>query len=478
MTLEVYNSLSNEKEEFQPLEDGRVTMYVCGQTVYDYMHIGHGRTYIAFDIIKRYLEFKGYAVKTVINITDVNDKINNRAEEEDREPEDVAREYSQVNLEDFRSLGVHADAYPKASEYVSEMIAMVEDLIDRGLAYESEGNVFFNVRAMDDYGKLSNQELEDISGDRDDIMAMDAKEHPEDFVLWRSRDPDETNGPTWESPWGTGVPGWHIECSAMSSSLLGDQFDIHGGGSDLVFPHHEDEIAQAEGSTGTKPWVRYWMHSGLVQMKDEKMSKSLGNFVPTRELLQEYEPEVLRLLVASAHYRKPMEYSEERVEEAVSNLEKLRSARNSLQGELNNVELVPDKLDDRDVETLDTIFACRQRFVEAMDDDFNTPEAMAALFDLVREANDYVDADHPSRRPVVERALRELEELSQVLGVLETEDTTGSEGGEFIDLLVDARERAREEEQFDLADWIRDRIEEKGISVEDTSTGTRWTREN
>ncbi|MDY6771198.1 MAG: cysteine--tRNA ligase [Candidatus Nanohaloarchaea archaeon] len=476
MTLQVYNSLSNEKEAFQPLQDGLVAMYVCGQTVYDYMHIGHGRTYIAFDVIRRYLEFKGYAVKTVINITDVNDKINDRAEEEGREPREVADEYARINLEDFEELGVHADAYPKASEYVDEMIETVEALIEKGLAYESQGNVFFDVREFADYGKLSNQELEDISGDRDDIMAMDAKKHPEDFVLWRSRSSDDTNGPTWDSPWGEGVPGWHIECSAMSSKLLGDRFDIHGGGSDLVFPHHEDEIAQAEGATGEEPWVKYWMHSGLVRMEEDKMSKSLGNFVPTRELLEEYDPGVLRLLVASTHYRKPLDYSEEKLEEAEQNLAKLRNARNNLEAELNNVAFVPDKLDDHDVETLDKVFELRERFIDAMDDDFNTPEALKNLFELASRANAYVNDDRASKRPVIERALKELHELAWVVGVLGEEAQTGEEASAFIDLAVDAREKARESEQYELADWIRDRLAEKGVELEDTSTGTRWTR--
>ncbi|MDY6777556.1 MAG: cysteine--tRNA ligase [Candidatus Nanohaloarchaea archaeon] len=477
MTLQVYNSLSNEKEEFQPLRDDMVTMYVCGQTVYDYMHIGHGRTYIAFDIIRRYLEFKGYAVRTVINITDVNDKINERAEEEGREPREVADEYARINLEDFQELGIRADAYPKASEYVDEMIETVQQLIERGYAYESGGNVFFDVREFADYGKLSNQELDQIAGDRDDIMAMDEKKNEEDFVLWRSRSSEETNGPTWDSPWGEGVPGWHIECSAMSSELLGDQFDIHGGGSDLVFPHHEDEIAQAEASTGKQPWVNYWMHSGLVQMEEEKMSKSLGNFVPTRELLEEHEPETLRLMVASAHYRKPLSYSEDRLEEARENLEKLRNARDNLQAELNVAETVPSRLDQHDLEALQDAFDHRRGFVEAMDDDFNTPEALKQLLGLASSANRYIDETSSPKRPVLERFLRELRELGTVVGVLEEQETGQSEVDRFIDLAVQAREQARQKEQYDLADWIRDELEERGVELEDTGDGTRWRKD-
>jgi len=448
-------------------------MYVCGQTVYDYMHIGHGRTYIAFDIIRRYLEFKGYAVKMVINITDVNDKINDRAKEEGSEPEEVAEEYAQINLEDFEALGVRADAYPKASAYVEEMIEMVEALIDAGLAYESEGNVFFDVTAFDDYGKLSNQELEELSGERDDILAMDAKQDERDFVLWRARKGDD--GPTWEGPWGEGVPGWHIECSAMSSKLLGDKFDIHGGGSDLVFPHHEDEIAQAEGATGKTPWVKYWMHSGLVRMRDEKMSKSLGNFIPTRELLEGHDAEALRLMVASAHYRKPLEYSEQAIHDAEENLATLRNARDNLQAELNAVAMVPSKLDERDIDALESVFALRERFVAAMDDDFNTPEALKHLLELAHVGNEYVASDTP-KRPVLERALNELEELARVLGVLEDGKTTEKTGDAYVDLLVNVREKARNEEQYEMADWIRDKLEERGIRLEDTEKGARWTR--
>jgi cysteinyl-tRNA synthetase len=477
MTLRVYNSLSNEKEVFEPLDDDIVRMYVCGQTVYDYMHIGHGRTYIAFDTIRRYLELKGYAVKTVINITDVNDKINDRAQEEGREPREVADEYARINLEDFDALGIRADAYPKASEYVDEMIEHVQKLIENGLAYESEGNVFFDVHAFEEYGQLSNQDLEDISGDRDDIMAMDAKEHPEDFVLWRSRDPDETDGPTWDSPWGEGVPGWHIECSAMSSSLLGEQFDIHGGGSDLVFPHHEDEIAQAEGATGRHPWVKYWMHSGLVRMEEDKMSKSLGNFVPTHDLLEEYDPGVLRLLVAMTHYRKPLDYSEDKLGEAERNLETLRNAVENIEAELNAVATVPSRLDDDDVATLDRVFELRQAFIEAMDDDFNTPEALKNLMELASVANTYVNETGSCKRPVLERLRGQLRELGSILGVLEDASGEAGEAAPFVDLVVEARDRARDAGEYELADWIRDRLEEKGIRVEDTSEGTRWSSE-
>ncbi len=354
------------------------------------------------------------------------------------------------------------------------MIETVKTLIDNGFAYESEGNVFFDIREFREYGKLSNQELDEIAGDRDDIIDLEAKKHEEDFVLWRSRESSETNGPTWDSPWGEGVPGWHIECSVMSSRLLGDRFDIHGGGVDLVFPHHEDEIAQAEGATGEEPWVKYWMHSGLVRMKDEKMSKSLGNFVPTRELLEEYDPEVLRLLVASTQYRKPMDYSEEKLEEAEQNLAKLRNAKDNLEAEINAVDLVPDKLDEDDIDTLDRALELREQFIEAMDDDFNSPLALKHLLELANLGNTYVASDSP-KRPVLSRILKELEELGWIIGVFGPEETETDRLESVLDLALDLREEARKQENYEMADTIRERLEESGVRVEDTEKGARWT---
>ncbi len=499
MTLNIYNSLTKEKEPFKPLdEEGRtVKMYVCGQTVYDYMHIGHARTYIAFDIVRRYLEFKGYAVKTVINITDVNDKINDRAEDEGRGPWEVAEEFTRINLEDFEALGVKADAYPKASDHITEMIELVETLESDGIAYEVDGDVFFDVHAFEDYGKLSHQDLEDIRPEReDDIVASDKKRNLEDFVLWKSRvleenmgqsgtegdassDDGDATGPTWESPWGEGIPGWHIECSAMATTLLGEQFDIHGGGSDLVFPHHEDEIAQSEAATG-KDWVNYWMHSGLVRMDSDKMSKSLGNFVSSRELLEQYGPEVIRLMVAGTHYRKPLDYSEEKLEEAERKLEQLRNTVQTVEAELREVDTVPGQYTAYDVETLNEVFERRGRFLDAMDDDFNAPEALKHLYGLDDLLNRYVaDAEEP-KRPVLERGLHTFHQLGGILGIFAAPDTAQSEEDAVLDMLLDEimeiRQQLREEQQYALADNLRDAIENAGVQLEDTDRGTRWKR--
>lgn len=478
MTLKIYNSLTKEKEEFEPLneEDRVVTMYVCGQTVYDYMHIGHARTYIAFDNVRRYLEFLGYGVKTVINITDVNDKINMRAEEEDRDPWSVAEEFSRINLEDFEALGVTADAYPKASEYVQEMIDLVERLVENGVAYVVDGDVFFDVHKFEAYGKLSHQDLEDIRPEReDDIVASEKKQNPEDFVLWKAREGSE-HSPTWESPWGEGIPGWHIECSAMSMELLGEQFDIHGGGSDLVFPHHEDEIAQAEAATETH-WVTYWMHSGLVRMDEDKMSKSLGNFVPTRDLLEEYEPEAIRLMVAGTHYRKPLDYSEEKLSEAEKRIEQLQNTVETVQAEIRESSVVPGQYTRQDVDALSEIFAQRDAFLDAMDDDFNTPEALKQLYGLEELLNRYVnEADEP-KRPVMERGLDTLQQLGQILGILSTGETVTDDAVDvLLDELLELRERLREEQQYALADDVRDALQDAGVQIEDTGRGARWKR--
>ncbi|MFB6217285.1 MAG: cysteine--tRNA ligase, partial [Candidatus Aenigmatarchaeota archaeon] len=413
MTLKVYDTLSGQKEEFEPLEEGKVKMYVCGQTVYDYMHIGHGKTYIAFDIIRRYLEHKGYDVKTVINITDVNEKILNRADEENVEYWDIVEEYSEINIDNFEEMGVNGDVYPKASEYIQEMIDMVQKLIERGHAYEVDGDVFFDVRSFEDYGKLSNQDIDDLSSERDDIISSDKKKNQEDFVLWRKKDVE----PSWESPWGKGWPGWHIECSAMSVSVLGETIDIHGGGSDLVFPHHENEIAQSEGCSG-KEFARYWMNSGLVRMGDDKMSKSLGNFVSTEELLDRHDPGVLRLMVASSHYRSEMTFSENKLEESEKKLQRLKNTVSDLEAQLREVDLVPDKYDVEDMKTLDDVIRLENEFENAMDDDFNTPEALKHLMELSSELQGYMERVDP-KGPALKRGMETIKELGNIIGILE-----------------------------------------------------------
>ncbi|KXA89523.1 hypothetical protein AKJ57_05195 [candidate division MSBL1 archaeon SCGC-AAA259A05] len=476
MTLKVYNSLTNEKEEFKPLEEKTVKMYVCGQTVYDYMHVGHARTYVAFDIVRRYLEFLGYSVETVINITDVNKKINDRAREEDESPWNIAKRFAEINLEDFDDLGIEADAYPKASDYISEMIDLVGKLMSKDLAYEAEGDVFFDVRKFGKYGELSNQDLEDIRPERtDEITSSEKKKNPEDFALWKSQEESEFS-PTWKSPWGEGVPGWHIECSTMSLSLLGEQFDIHGGGSDLVFPHHENEIAQTEGATGKK-WVNYWMHSGLVQMGEEKMSKSQQNFVSVRELLEEHDPQALRLMIAETHYRNPMKYSDEKIEKAEKTLKSLKNAVRNLKAEINSFEeSIPSKMREKDIEFLEQVFNLKKEFLEAMDDDFNTPKALRNLHELSKLAHSYLE-ENP-KRPVLSRALTTILDLGGILGILEEKEKRQLKRGSLMENLMEEilklRERYRKKGEYEAADSIRNALEEARITIEDTERGPRW----
>lgn len=471
--MRIYNSLANEEEKFEPLNENEIKMYVCGQTVYDYMHVGHARTYVSFDIIKRFLEHQGFTVNTVINITDVNDKINDRAKEENRSPWDVAEEFSQIMLEDFEKLGVNADAFPKSSKYVQEMIDLVLDLEEEGLAYESDGDVFFNVEKFADYGKLSNQTLEEMKSDREEeIISSGKKKNKADFVLWKSRG-ETDNSPTWDSPWGEGVPGWHIECSAMALSLLGEQIDIHGGGSDLVFPHHENEIAQVEG-VSKKDWVKYWMHSGLVRIGGEKMSKSLGNFASVRDILKNHDPEALRLMIAGSHYREPMRFSEEKIEETEKRLNSLKNTVENLKAEIRTTEIVPEKLKEKDLDFLEGIFDSKRNFIDAMKDDFNTPEALSQLYEIERLINSYISSE--PKRPLMKRALNVTLELSSIIGILEEEKTERRETkiDSVLEGILELREKLREEGKYETADVIRSAIEKTGIKVEDTDDGPRW----
>lgn len=473
MTLRVYNSLTNKVEEFEPLKDDFVTMYICGQTVYDYMHVGHARTYVSFDIIKRYLEYLGYQVKTVINITDVNDKINERAKNEERVPWEVAEEFSTINIEDFDSLGISADAYPKASEYIPEMIDLIERLEDKGIAYEAEGDVFFDVHKFDDYGKLSNQDIGSIRSEREEeIVSAEKKRNPSDFVLWRSRESSEYS-PAWDSPWGEGVPGWHIECSAMSMELLGDQMDIHGGGSDLVFPHHENEIAQVEGVT-EKKWVKYWIHTGLVRISGDKMSKSVGNIVSARELIEEYGSDAVRLMVASSHCRAPMNFSEERIVESSNNVQSLKNTFEDIRAEIRASSLIPDKFGSKDVKLLDRIFALKSDFFEAMNEDFNTPEALKSLYKLESSIQSYL-SDEP-KRTVLKRAREVMSELCSILGIVPDKGEMRSVEtgfGRLVEEVLALRENLRESGNYELADEIRSALREAGVKIEDTDRGPR-----
>ena len=455
MALSIYNTLTRQKEEFKPIHEGKVGMYVCGMTVYDYCHMGHGRVMVSFDVIVRYLRHKGYDVNYIRNITDIDDKIITRANE-NGEPFNVLvdRMVDAMN-EDFALLGVQKpNSEPKATEHIEGIINMVQTLIEKGFAYAgSNGDVYYRVRKFDGYGKLSGKILEELeSGARVDVA--DEKEDPLDFVLWKAAKPDE---PSWESPWGDGRPGWHIECSAMSTCCLGNNFDIHGGGPDLKFPHHENEIAQSEAATGEN-YANTWMHAGALRIDGEKMSKSLGNFFTIRDVIKEYDPEVLRFFLLSSQYRSEINYSQEGLKEAQGKLERFYTA---LQGADLSVT-APEGTD------------YAQRFEAAMDDDFNTPLAISILFELATDIN---KAEGGEKNQLA--AL--LKKLGGVLGCLETDPEAFFKSGvevdeAFIQDLIEKRIQAKKDKDFALADQIRDDLDAQGIVLKDGKDGTTWSK--
>jgi cysteinyl-tRNA synthetase len=461
--LKIYNSLSKQKETFTPIEPGKVRMYVCGMTVYDYCHVGHARVLVVFDVVYRYLRYRGYDVTYVRNITDIDDKIINRALENGEEFHALTQRFIEAMHEDAKAIGVlQPDLEPKATDNIDSILEMITTLEQKGLAYQAKnGDVYYSVKSFPDYGKLSHKNLDDLqAGSR--VEVDEAKQDPLDFVLWKPAKPDE---PMWDSPWGQGRPGWHIECSAMSTRFLGNHFDIHGGGLDLQFPHHENEIAQSEGCTG-EHFVNYWMHNGFVRINEEKMSKSLGNFFTLREVLERYQGEEIRAFILSSHYRSPLNYSDEQLDHARQALTRLYTA---LRG-LENAE----PLDDGNYES---------RFQAAMDDDFNTAEALAVLFDLAREINKARETDN--QRAAGLGAL--LRRLGGVLGLLQADPEgylkggeTGSEDGlsdAEIEDLIEARQQARQDKNWAESDRIRDQLQEAGIILEDGAQGTTWRRQ-
>ncbi|NOX63601.1 MAG: cysteine--tRNA ligase [Chloroflexi bacterium] len=463
MSLRVYNTLSRKKEEFKTLEPGVVRMYVCGPTVYDDAHIGHAMSAIVFDVIRRYLEYKGYEVIHVMNFTDVDDKIINRARETGQEPLKLAQYYIDRFMEHMAQLHIKPPTImPRVSTTIDEIIDMVQTLIERGYAYESEGDVYFRVRMDDDYGKLSRRKLEHAVSSERQRFGDELKEDPADFALWKAqKSPDE---PAWPSPWGMGRPGWHIECSAMARRYLGPTIDIHGGGTDLIFPHHENEIAQSE-SCNAAPLATYWLHNGMLQLRGEKMSKSLGNIISIDELLSQYEADVFRILVLGSHYRKPLAYDDEVMEQARRGLERLRGALRPPTGE---------KTEGPEVEALqEAVQLARERFEAAMDDDFNTAGALGHLYDLVKAINT-ARAAGIGGEPF-EKAQSELKTLASVLGLqLETQARAASDAAPFIELLLEVRSTLRKQKQWDLADYIRDGLAKLGVQVEDTRDGSTW----
>jgi cysteinyl-tRNA synthetase len=475
--VKLLNTLTRQEEEFVPLGD-IVRMYVCGVTPYDENHVGHAMSYIVFDVLRRYLEYSGYRVRHVQNFTDIDDRIIARAARLEINEEELAQRYIDRYFEDMRALNIlPAHEYPRATQEIPEMIAIIQGLIEKGYAYvapghagSGQGDVYYRVERRRDYGKLSRRKLDEmVAGAR--VEPGEGKENPMDFALWKSAKPGE---PTWDSPWGPGRPGWHIECSAMSLKYLGEQIDIHGGGEDLIFPHHENEIAQTEAFTGKDPFVRYWLHNAWVRVGEEKMSKSLGNFVPVHEAVQRWGADAVRLFVLTSHYRSPLTYSEDALDAAKRGAERLRT---SLSGA---ARAAPTGDSTRPAETepgLPVRVAgpdagpFKQRFIEAMDRDLNTPQAVAALFDLAREINRARDEGQD-----LADAQATLRGLADILGLTLAEEEESLAAAPFIQLLMDVREELRQAKRYDLADVIRSRLGELGIALEDTPQGTVWRR--
>ncbi len=465
MTLQVYNTLTRKKEPFETLVPGEVRMYVCGPTVYDKAHVGHAMSVLVFDIIRRYLEYKGYRVRHVMNYTDVDDKIIKRANEEGIEPIALAERYIAEFEQHLRDLNVlQPTVKPRATQEIDWIIRIVKGLEEKGYAYAVDGDVYFRVTRVEDYGKLSGRRLEEMqAGAR--IEVDERKEHPMDFALWKAAKPGE---PAWDSPWGKGRPGWHIECTAMNLHHLGEQIDIHGGGNDLIFPHHENEIAQSEAYTGKKPFARYWMHNGMLQMAGEKMSKSLGNLVTIEAFLAEHEADVLRMMVLNSGYRRPLKFNDVVIEQAEKALERLRGA---LRPAFPDAAGAPrETLEALEAQTQ----ATRQGFEESMDDDFNTAAALGHLFELVRAINQARDAGATAAQ--LQPAQETLRELMEVLGLRPEapQRQGGAEAEPFVELLVEVRSALRQARQWELADRIRDRLAELGVVLEDGPQGTTW----
>jgi cysteinyl-tRNA synthetase len=456
--------LTQKKEVFKPIEEGKVKMYVCGPTVYNYIHIGNARPAIVFDTVRRYLEFRGYEVKYVSNFTDVDDRIIKAANENNEDVFSLADRFIRAYFEDIAALGcLKAAHHPRVTENMDIIIHFIKGLIDKDFAYESDGDVYFRTKKFQEYGKLSHQSIDDLRlGAR--IEVGEKKQDPLDFALWKAAKPGEVY---WESPWGKGRPGWHIECSAMAREYLGDTIDIHAGGQDLTFPHHENEIAQSESLTG-KPFANYWMHNGYINIDNEKMSKSLGNFVLVHDIITQHDPNVLRFFMLSVHYRHPINYSEELLNNAKSALERLQTSYQNLKHRLEaSTNLVED-----DQKWLDQIANFHNQFIEEMDDDFNTANAISVLFEVSKLANYYLMEKNTST-VVIRKFLEIFEQFFNVLGLELTKDQLLDEE---IEQLITKRNEARKNRDFHTADQIRDQLKEMNIVLEDTPQGTRWKR--
>ena len=467
--IKIYNTLTRTKEEFKPIEEGKVSMYVCGPTVYNYIHIGNARPMIVFDTVRRYFLYKGYEVNYVSNFTDVDDKIIKESIQENKSAQDVAEFYIAECKKDMKAMNIMpATKNPRATEEIDGMIEMIQTLIDKGYAYvASDGTVYYKTRSFAGYGKLSHKNIDDLEGGHRDIKVTgEEKQDPLDFVLWK---PKKEGEPFWKSPWCDGRPGWHIECSVMSKRYLGNTIDIHAGGEDLIFPHHENEIAQSEAANGV-PFAHYWMHNGFLNIDNRKMSKSLGNFLLVREILKRYNPDVLRFFMLSAQYRSPLNYSEELMESAKSGLERIRTCGDRLKDLIANAPA--EQMSEDEDSLLDTTKEYVTDFENAMDDDFNTADAIAAIFELVKFANTKLDEDSSS-----EILMNVYQKIERLLGVLGLEFTVEKEDvDQQIRDLIEKRQQARKEKNFALADQIRDELLAQGIELLDTREGVKWKR--
>lgn len=475
MTIKVFNTLSKSKEEFIPRETGKVSIYSCGITPYNYAHIGNSRPAVFWDCVRRFLKFRGYQVQFIQNFTDVDDKIINRAQQLAKAPLELAEEYTRIYLEDIAKLGVlPAELYPKVSEHIPEIIEMIRVLIDKGFAYEVNGDVYYEVKKFKDYGKLSGRNLEDLqAGAR--VEVNEAKRDPIDFALWKAAKPGEI---FWESPWGPGRPGWHIECSAMSNKYLGSGFDMHGGGEDLVFPHHENEIAQSEAYLGSL-FARYWLHNAFVTVSGERMGKSMGNFSTIRDVISQFSPKVVRFWLVGTHYRNPIGFGPEELTAAARGLERLETAKFNWEHLLKQETVTGVTSEEVLKPVRERLLKTREEFIAGMEDDFNTPQALASLYELVREINRWTQEKdfvlNQTNCGLLQEALNTLTELGNILGLFteEEKDKELADDSE-IEALIARRTQAKKDRNWVLADQIRDELKGKGVVLEDTPQGVRW----
>jgi cysteinyl-tRNA synthetase len=471
MSLKIYNTLTRKKEKFIPIKKGEVGMYICGPTVYNYIHIGNARPFIIFEVVRRFLKFKGYKVRYIQNLTDIDDKMINKARELNISVSELAEKFIQEYFIDADSLNIErADVHPRATEHIAEIIELLKGLEEKGYAYEIDGDVFFDVSKFKNYGKLSGQNIEELKiGAR--VEVDERKRDAIDFALWKKAKEGE---PSWDSPWGKGRPGWHIECSAMSMKYLGKTFDIHAGGSDLIFPHHENEIAQSE-ANNNQQYVRYWMHNGYLCLNNQKMSKSLGNIMKVRDIIQKYKGEVIRYFILSAHYRSPLNFSEEQLQQAQNSLQRLNNIIYNVKHLLKQDKFKKSK--DKDDELiLEKRKEGEQQFIKAMDDDFNTPVALSRLFGFAKDVNIYLNSPSLKNKIILEEIIKFYQDLAgKVLGILKDFDREQSFEQE-IKKLIEDREKARKEKNWEKSDKIRDELKRKGVILEDTTEGVRWKK--